>query len=187
MGKNFRAYLEARREILKLNEVLNLQEAEIRELNEKLLESQEPPIPKFLTYGVQRSYFVAKMEGLGVKAIGLDDNLILTSWYYYTTLESWGDVLEDLVFKSSLYREHRFMCFSYAIKAQNKCAERYGLNGLRACIDNRGDSAHAYCIFGYGDNTGVDGFLLFEPNDGYQWSGILEFGDYNYIPEQVLA
>lgn len=147
----------------------------------------DPVIPDFPVYGVPRKYFVDKMEALGVKAIPLDDNLILSNLYYYTNREGWAEVLYDLVFNSGLYRENKFMCFSYAIKAQNECAERYGLNGLRTCIDRRVSSAHAYCIFGYGSSRGIEKIMLFEPNEGFAWSGILEFGEHDYIPELVLV
>lgn len=106
-------------------------------------------------------------------------------------MEKWGEILEDLVISSNLYRHDQFACDAYAFKAQVECAERYGLNSLRMCImktTNEGvTTARAFNLFPYGDTAGIDGIMLFEPNEGYEWNGILEFGDFGYTPRYVLV
>jgi len=49
---------------------------------------------------------------------------MLDGEYFYTDLEGWGKVLLDLMFKSNLYRDDKFDCDNYALKAMNVCAER---------------------------------------------------------------
>jgi len=102
--------------------------------------------------------------------------------YYHTDMEGWGKVLEDLVFKSSLYQADRFDCDNYALKAMTLCAERYGLNTLGFVIGNMPQGRHAFNVLYHGD-----GFLLWEPNEGFPFSGsTFEIGDFGYQPEWVL-
>lgn len=77
-------------------------------------------------------------------------------------------------------------CQDYALKAQTVCAERYELNSLRLCIGDIPQGKHGFNLFPYGDGEGIEGIMLFEPNEGYKWSGILEMGEKGYQPELVL-
>lgn len=102
--------------------------------------------------------------------------------YYHTDLEGWNEVLFNLIFKSNLYKQDKFDCENYALKAMNTCAERYGLNTLAVVIGDIPQGRHGFNILYYGD-----GFMLWEPNDGFPFSGSLfEIGDYGYQPELVL-
>lgn len=108
---------------------------------------------------------------------------MLDSWYYYTDMEGWGKVLYNLVFSSSLYKPNRFDCENYALKAMNICAERYGLNTLAMVIGDVPQGRHGFNMFYTGEN-----FLLFEPNEGFPFSGsAFEIGEYNYQPKLVLV
>ena len=79
------------------------------------------------------------------------------------------------------------MCSNYALKAQVECAERHGLNSLIYTIGKHNDKGHAFNILCHGDDRGLDGFLLWEPNDGFPFSGsAFEIGEYGYKPELVL-
>ncbi len=147
---------------------------------------QQPIVhtPSFKQWMINRPSLVRRLEELGIKPF--PEGFALFEWYYFTTLEDWGKVLYDLVFKSDLYSP-TFKCADYALEAQTECAKRYKLNSLRMCIDKMSaEKAHAYNLFPYGDGEGIDGILLFEPNEGYKWSGILEMGEEGYQPELVL-
>ena len=201
MCKSFKELLEAKREVKRLTEQLGECQTKNDELEEQLegcqtktaeLEAElNPEIPSFQKWRVQRSYFVQKLQDLGIEPIELDDNLVLNGWYSYTTLESWGEILEDLVFSSNLARLDEFDCDAYAFKAQTECAERYRVNGLRMCIGKFTRdgivTAHSFNLFPYGNEAGIEGIMLFEPNAGYDWSGILELGDFDYQPSLVLV
>ena len=102
--------------------------------------------------------------------------------YYYTNLEGWGKVLQNLVFNSNLYQKDKFDCENYALKAMNICSERYGLNAFGLVIGNTELGRHGFNIFYHGD-----GFLLWEPNEGFDFSGsAFEIGEYGYFPQLVL-
>lgn len=201
MCKSFKTLLEAKREVKSLKKQLEECQTENTGLEEQLGECQTrngeleaeltPEIPSFQKWKIQRSYFVQKVGDLDIEPIELDDNLVLNGWYSYTTLESWGEILEDLVFSSNLAKLDEFDCDAYAFKAQTECAERYRVNGLRMCVGKftkeGGVTAHSFNLFPYGDEAGIEGIMLFEPNDGWEWSGILEFGDFEYQPSLVLV
>ncbi len=187
MGRTFSELLAAKRRVKELD-------ALVADLERQLAEApagERIEIPEFQVYGIQQHYFVNKLEGLGIEPIEIDNNLILNGWYYYTSLESWGEILEDLVISSNLYRQDKFACDAYAFKAQVECAERYGLNSLRMCIKKTTTdgitTAHAFNLFPYGGTAGIEDIMLFEPNEGYDWDGILELGDFGYKPKYVLV
>ena len=195
MGRTFSELLSAKRRVKELDALvadLERQLAEARaEAPAEAPAGERIEIPEFQVYGIQRHYFVNKLEGLGIEPIEIDNNLILNGWYYYTSLESWGEILEDLVISSNLYRQDKFACDAYAFKAQVECAERYGLNSLRMCIKKTTTdgitTAHAFNLFPYGGTAGIEDIMLFEPNEGYDWDGILELGDFSYEPKYVLV
>lgn len=140
--------------------------------------------PSFKRWGIQRSYFVRRLKALGIEPF--PEGFAFFEWYYYTTLVDWGKVLYDLVFKSGLYSP-TFKCADYALEAQTECSKRHKLNSLRMCLDKRSqEKGHAYNLFPYGNGEGIEGIMLFEPNEGYKWSGALEIGDFNYQPIAVL-
>lgn len=134
-------------------------------------------IPNFKEYYIDANSLRTKIKALGA-TIPFD---MLDSWYYYTDLEGWSKILPDLVFKSSLYRKDRFDCEDYALKTMVTCRERYGLNTMGVVIGNMPQGRHGFNMFYFGD-----GFMLFEPNEGYVWSGAFEIGDYGYSPEEIL-
>jgi len=106
----------------------------------------------------------------------------LYAFFYFSDTEGWGKILEDLVFKSSLYKTGRFTCVNYALKAQEECCLRYGINALRLCIGDTPQGRHAFNIFYNGA-----GLMLWEPNEGFPFSGsAFEIGDFGYQPELVL-
>ena len=141
-------------------------------------------LPSFKRWMVNRAALVRRLEELGIKPF--PEGFAFFNWYYYTTLEDWGKVLYDLVFKSDLYSP-TFKCADYALQAQTECGKRHGMNSLRMCLDKRSaEKGHAYDLFPYGNGEGIEGIMLFEPNEGYKWSGILEIGDEDYKPELVL-
>lgn len=187
MGKAFSELLSAKRRAKKL-------EALVDDLERQLAVAQgEQPvaIPELQSYSIQRNHFVNKLQELGIEPIEIDSDLILNGWYSYTSLESWGEILEDLVISSNLYRQDKFACDAYAFKAQVECAERYGLNSLRMCVKvtttDGVTTAHAFNLFPHGGAGGIEGIMLFEPNEGYQWDGILEIGDFGYEPKYVMV
>ena len=142
-------------------------------------------LPSFKRWMINRPALVNKLEALGIEPF--PEGFAFFEWYYFTTLEDWGKVLLDLVFKSDLYSP-TFKCADYALEAQTECAKRHKLNSLRMCLDKRSqEKGHAYNLFPYGDGSGVEGIMLFEPNEGYEWSGALEIGDFSYQPELVLV
>lgn len=135
-------------------------------------------IPSFKEYQITGSLLRVKIEALGLKIpMGMLD------WqYYHTNLEGWGKVLYDLAFSSSLYKGDKFDCDNFALKAMNLSAERYGLNTLAVVIGDIPEGRHAFNLFYHGD-----GFMLWEPNDGFPFSGsAFEIGEYGYKPELIL-
>jgi len=141
---------------------------------------QQPVVhlPSFKVYQVSGLLLKAKIE-----ALGLELPLGMLDWqYYHTDLEGWGKILYDLAFSSSLYKKDKFDCENYALKAMNLCAERYGLNALALVVGNIPQGRHGFNMFYFGE-----GFMLWEPNMGFDWSGEpFEIGDYGYQPEQIL-
>jgi len=135
-------------------------------------------IPSFKTYYVSGSFLKEEIESLGFTVpMGR-----LDSQYYYTDLEGWGAILWDLVFNSNLYKADRFDCENYALKAMTLCAERYGLNTMGLVIGDIPQGRHGFNIFYHGD-----GFMLWEPNDGFPYSGSpFEIGEHGYRPDMVL-
>lgn len=96
-------------------------------------------------------------------------------FYYFTDAEGWGKILSNLTFKSGLYKEDKFDCEDYAMKAQTLCAERYGLNTLRYTYGDSPMGRHGFNTFWTGDE-----FLIFEPNT----NGINNIE--GYVPLKVL-
>jgi len=134
--------------------------------------------PDFTEYKIAGSSLRNKILGLGLKLpAGMMD-----SYYYYTDLEGWGNILYDLTFKSNLYKTNRFDCENYALKAMNECAERYGLNTMAFVIGDIPQGRHGFNMFFHGD-----GFMLHEPNAGFGWGGYFEIGDNGYRPELVIV
>lgn len=143
---------------------------------------QQPVIhtPSFKEFKISAPNLIGKLKGLG---FGVPMGM-LDAQYFFTDLEGWGKVLQDLVFKSNLYKTDKFDCENYALKAMNACAERYGLNTLCMVIGNTPQGRHGFNIFYYGG----DGFMLWEPNEGYSFSGsAFEIGEYGYRPDTVLV
>lgn len=136
-------------------------------------------IPRFTEYGVD---YIA-LRSLMVNGIGLEIPMSMhDTFYYYVSLEDWGKILRDLVFSSSLYKRDKFDCEDYAMKAWVVCRERYGINTLGVVHGDTDLGHHAFNILYYGD-----GFMLFEPNEGFPFSGsAFDIGEYGYKPELVL-
>jgi len=150
---------------------------------------QQPVIhtPSFKRYGVQQSYLAGELKKLSLHCFPVTDDYVLDAWYYYTNLKGWAKILPDLVSHSNLYKSNVFDCEDYALKAQVECALRYGLNSFRMCIGNMPQGMHGFNIFPYGDETGIQGFMLFEPNDGFDWAGnAFKIGDNGYVPMDVF-
>jgi len=150
---------------------------------------QQPAIhiPSFKRYGVQQNYLVSELKKLGLHCFPVTDDYVLDAWYYYTDLEGWEKLLPDLVMRSSLYRKTVFDCEDFALKAQVECALRYGLNSFRMCIGNVPQGMHGFNIFPYGNEMGIIGFRLFEPNDGFPHAGqAFEIGENGYVPFDVF-
>jgi hypothetical protein len=108
---------------------------------------------------------------LGIKTpAGMWDNN-----YYYTDSEGWANVLLTII-KSDVYKQDKFDCENFAMKAMTKAAE-YGLNTLCLAIGYKNGQRHAFNIF-----LTTDGFLLFEPQTG----GIIPLNE-NYIVDEVYG
>ena len=151
------------------------------------LKVQQPIVhtPKISKWSIQRQWPVEYLKGRGIEV--WPEKFILDNYYYYTNLEGWGKILYDLVFKSSLYKTDIFDCEDFAMKAQVVCAERYGLNALRFCIGTMPLGTHGFNILFHGDEDGIDGVLLWEPNAGFECSGeAFDIGEYEYQPIVVL-
>ena len=135
-------------------------------------------IPSFEKHQIAGVYLKSQLEDLGLEVpMGM-----LDGQYYYTNLEGWCKVLYDLAFGSNLYKKDNFDCENYALKAMNLCHERYGLNTMALAIGDIPDGRHGFNIFYHGE-----GFMLWEPNDGFDYSGSpFEIGEYGYIPDMIL-
>jgi len=151
------------------------------------IKTQQPAIhiPSFKKWGIQRHYFLQELEKQNLDWMPKD--FVLDSWYYYSNLEGWGKILYDLAFSSNLYKTDIFDCEDYALKAQVVCAERYGLNALRFCIGFIPQGGHGFNLLFYGDETGIGGTMLWEPNAGFEHSGeAFVIGEYGYQPKLIL-
>ena len=135
-------------------------------------------LPSFEEYRLSGTQLSFLLSSLGLETpLGLLDN-----WYYYTDSEGWGKILENLIFKSSLYSANKFDCENYALKAMNLCTEKYGLNCFGVAIGDMPMGRHGFNIFYDGEY-----FLLWEPNEGFPFSGsAFEIGNYGYTPEIIL-
>lgn len=141
-------------------------------------------IPRFKKWVQRRSHIVTRLKKLGIKPLCTDQPM--DGWIYFTNMEGWGKILWDLVFSSKLYREGIFNCDKYALKAYITCCERYDMNSLFLVIGDMPQGRHGFNIFPYYDD-GTIGFMLWEPNDGFSFSGsAFEVGEYGYEPELVL-
>jgi hypothetical protein len=163
---------------------------QVKELEAQIAELTKPepipPIPQITKWGIQRHYVVQYLETLGIGAILEDEPLILDSWYYYTSLEDWGKILYDLVFSSELYNPV-FDCDKYATNAYIQCCLKYQLNTLLLCLGKYQGKGHGFNLFPYGDETGLLGVKLWEPSDGFPWSGEpFEIGENEYRAQIVL-
>lgn len=144
-------------------------------------------IPSFKRWGVPQGYLVHELHKVSVEPIIETDDFVLDRLYYYTNMEGWSKVLPDLLLRSGLYRENIFDCEDYALKAQIECALRYGLNAMRLCIGRIPQGMHGFDIFPYGNERGIEGFMLFEPNDGFEWAGnAFDIGENGYQPLYVF-
>ena len=141
---------------------------------------QQPVIhlPSYNQYEIGGTELKQKVEALGLQIpMGLLDRR-----YYYTDIEGWGNILFDMVFNSNLYKSEKFDCDNYALKAMNVCAERYDLNTLVMIIGDIPQGRHAFNMLYHSD-----GFMLWEPNEGFPWSGEpFEIGENGYVPDLVL-
>jgi len=141
---------------------------------------QQPLIhtPSFKEYYISGRELARKYLDTGVKLpFPRSDN-----WYYFTDEDGWTSIIIHLLIKSSLYREEKFDCEDYALKAQVTCAELYGLNTLRYTYGSSPLGQHGFNTFWTGDD-----FFLFEPNAGFQFeSPYFEWGEYGYLPKYVL-
>lgn len=137
-------------------------------------------IPSFERFVIHRSTLVAELAKVGIKPLCTDQPM--DGFIYYTNLEGWGKILWDLAFKSGLYKEDIFNCDKFALKAYILCCERYGLNSLLLAIGDIPEGRHGFNIFYTGE-----GFMLWEPNDGFPFSGSeFEIGEYGYKPDLAL-
>jgi len=139
-------------------------------------------IPSFNEYRMTRYELRVYLKDLDID-VPMD---MLDSWYYCSDLEGWGKILYDLAFSSNLYKPNRFDCSNYALKAMNECAERYGINTLAMIVGDIPQGRHGFNLFPYWD-FGEIKFMLWEPNEGFSWSGQpFEIGENGYVPDVVL-
>ena len=136
--------------------------------------------PSFREYKISASDLYNQYLALGVTMpFPISDN-----WYYYSDREGWAQLVSHLLFKSNLYKADRFDCEDYAMKAMLTSAELFGLNTFRYTYGDSPLGRHGFNSFWIGD-----GFLLFEPNEGFQStldSPIFEWGENGYRPINVL-
>ena len=134
-------------------------------------------IPGFRELEIDAQPLLVKLQKAGIKVpVGLLDNR-----YYFTDLEGWGKVLSDLTFKSNLYAKEKWDCDNYALKAMTVCAERYGLNTLGMVIGDIPTGRHAFNLFYYGE-----GFMLHEPNAGFEYGGMFGLGENGYRADMLI-
>ena len=134
-------------------------------------------IPSFKEYSISGIELANKYIQLGISIpFPRSDN-----WYYFTDVEGWSKLIPFLLIKSSLYKQDRFDCEDFAIKAQVLCAELFGLNTLRYTYGDMPLGRHGFNSFYTGD-----GFLLFEPNEGFNDDPVFGISDNGYQPISVL-
>ena len=148
-------------------------------------------IPTFTKYGIYQSSFIRLLESKGIDTFPETDDFILDGWFYFADLDGWAKVVPDLIVNSKLYKDDIFDCEDYALKAQVNCAERFGLNSFRLCIgvvkiDGK-DMWHGFNIFPVHISDTETDLMLFEPNEGYEWSGQgFNIGENGYTPKMVF-
>jgi len=156
-----------------------------------------PTLPTYKRWSVAGHYLIKKLEKMGMKTFPSAkqiNNMKLDEKYTYTNLDGWAEVIPHLITKSDLYRKNIFDCEDYAVEAQSICAKNYGLNAVRLCVgtipsstDPNKPAGHGFNILFYGDDKGVEGVLLFEPNAGFAWAGnAFEIGENDYQPVAVF-
>ena len=107
---------------------------------------------------------------------------LLDGQYYFTDLDGWLKIIWDLTFASSLYKNDRWDCDNFSFKAMTQCAERYGLNTMAYVSGNTPGGYHAFNMVYTGDE-----FLLFEPNDGFPFSGqLFPIGEFGYEVDTII-
>jgi len=149
------------------------------------IKPQSPIIhtPKFTEYQIKGIALKRRILSLGFEVpMGL-----LDSEYFYTDMDGWLKLLDDLMFKSSLYKKNRFDCENYAIKAMTICAERYGLNTMMLVIGDIPQGRHGFNMFLVKSEKPPDELLLWEPNMGFDCShSAFPIGEFGYKPDKVM-
>ena len=153
------------------------------------IQSPVVTIPQFPTWIIDRYYFVQECKKQELEPASLLPNSVLYGKVRYTDLEHTDLLIQDLM--PHLPRNQidwSQYCWWQAVTSFSRCVERYKINAMAVVLDLRSElnNAHAYNVIGYGNETGLQGLLLFEPNEGYEWSGIVPWGEHNYKPEIVL-
>jgi len=138
--------------------------------------------PSFTKWRIDSSTMYHLLINKGIKIpLGM-----LDSFYYLTNLEGWGKLFYDLVFNSNLYKADAFDCEDYALKAMATCHERFGLNAFGLVIGDIPYGRHGFNIFAYYD-SGETKLMLWEPNEGFSWSGNpFEIDENGYLPDMVV-
>uniref|UniRef100_A0A6M3IQJ5 Agglutinin C-terminal domain-containing protein n=1 Tax=viral metagenome TaxID=1070528 RepID=A0A6M3IQJ5_9ZZZZ len=159
----------------------------------KIIKVQNPivTIPQFPTWVIDRYYFVRECKKQGLEPASLLPNSILYGKIRYTDLKHTDLLIQDLMphlpRSSTDWSQY---CWWQAVTAFSRCIERYKINAMAVVLDLRSElenpNAHAYNVIAYGNKTGLQGLLLFEPNEDWEWSGIVPWGEHNYKPEIVL-
>ena len=135
--------------------------------------------PSIKKYCISRNELVKKLVGIGIEPYG---KIPFFTEICHTDMDGWGKILHDLTFSSDLYDPKVYTCVNYSLAAFVECSKRYKMNGLIPIFGNTAQGYHAWNIFYYGD-----GFLLFEPNEGFPFSGsAFEIGEYDYRPDTVV-
>ena len=136
--------------------------------------------PSIKKYYIKRDEIVKKLSSVGIEPYG---KIPLFIDICHTDLEGCGKVLRDLTFSSDLYDPRVYTCVNYAFAAFLECSKRHKMNGLIPIFGMTDRGYHAFDIFYFGD-----WFMLFEPNDGFPFSGsAFEIGEYNYKPDTLLT
>jgi hypothetical protein len=138
-------------------------------------------LPSFTERQISGNELLRQYNNVGIeKPFPISDSI-----YYYVNDVDLAQLIPYMVIKSNLYREDRFDCEDYALKAQVTCAELFGLNSMRYTY---GKTPLGY----HGFNTAWVGhrFLVFEPNEAF-WAYLdghllFELGENDYEPLKVL-
>lgn len=107
---------------------------------------------------------------------------MLDTRYFTVSLEEWGKILYDLTFSGDLYKAEKRDCDWYALKAKTECEYRFEINTLAFVTGSTPQGWHAFNMICH-----PEGFLLFEPNDGYGFDGAFKIGENEYEPKYVLV